>query len=169
MGRHNSTTLHLIGFDLSWRTEKSSLVMHFHLLVPKSNPATKRHFIVSEISYFYCSRLLWPPHCRGRHTLPLCATSVARDSTKETLQGALHPLCLNSCDSYVAPSPKISEYLLLYRKSWQPWSPLIRPSVCPASATAVTSAVPWLPFCPWISGSHPSTQPQLPVKQFIQQ
>lgn len=34
--------------------------------------------------------------------MPLCATSVERDSTKKTLQGSL------CCDSFVAPRPKIS-------------------------------------------------------------
>lgn len=58
---------------------------------------------------------------------------------------------------------RISTTLL---QSWQPQSPLVHASMC---STAVISAVPWLPFCPWISSSHPSTQPQLPVKQLIQQ
>lgn len=55
---------------------------------------------------------------RGYCGLPTCCPSVPNQwqgtAQRRHFKGPSILLCLNSCDSHMAPNPKISEYLVLY-------------------------------------------------------
>lgn len=86
---------------------------------------------------------------RGYCGLPTCCLSVPHQwqgtAQRRHFKGPSILLCLQQLWLSYSTQPqdlRISGTLL---ESWQPWSPLICPSV---SSRAVISTVPWLIFCP---------------------
>lgn len=112
--RHSSTTPHfLLGFDLTWRMENSSLFMYFISYCP--NPALLQRSATGCMKFHiftvrdYCDlpTLEAGIHC---HSLPHQWQGTAQ---RRHFKGPSTLLCLNSCDSHVASNHRISEYLVL--------------------------------------------------------
>lgn len=110
VGRHNSTPLCLIAFDLAWRLEKSSLIIHFHLQAPKSRPAAKQHW---NFLFLLLKATLASPLWRLSHAASLCHIS-SKSQHKGGTSGVSPPFCVSIDMTYVTPSLKISECLLVY-------------------------------------------------------
>lgn len=87
----------------------------FHLLVPKSSPATKKCYRVWNFIFLLLEATVAFPHA-----VFLCHISDKGQHKGDTSRVPPSLCVFNSCDSHIAPNPKISEYLVLY---WSPDNP----------------------------------------------